>query len=222
MSAAITARGLVKSYPGMSHPALDHVSLEVGVGEMLAITGPSGSGKSTALYALAGLITLEAGEVEVLGQIPKSRPEWARVRAQSLGLVFQEDWLLPTLTAEQNVELPMMGVEPSATRRRERARVALAQVGLEAHLDRLPAGLSGGERARVAIARALANDPRVILADEPTGELDSENSAAVVALLSKLNQSGTAVVIVTHDPNVAAACHRELSIVDGRIVEAAP
>jgi putative ABC transport system ATP-binding protein len=217
MTAAISASGLVKHFPGMEHPALDHVSLDVAAGEMLAITGPSGSGKSTALYAMAGLIGLDGGSVTVLGERPVSRADWARVRAASLGLVFQDDWLLPTLTALQNVEMPMIGVERAAAVRAERARAALDRVGLSAHHDRLPAGLSGGERQRVAIARALANAPAVVLADEPTGELDVANSDRVVALLKDLNATGTTVVIVTHDPGVAAACSREVRIVDGKL-----
>lgn len=219
MAAAISARGLVKTFPAMEHPALDHLSLDVEPGDMLAITGPSGSGKSTALYAMAGLIGLEAGEVSVLGETPKGRAAWARLRSRKIGLVFQDDWLLPTLTALQNVEMPMIGVERSARLRAERARAALAEVGLEGHAARHPAGLSGGERQRVAIARALANRPPLLLADEPTGELDVANSRRVVALLAALNAAGTTVVIVTHDPVVAAACSREVRIVDGRLEE---
>ncbi|MEC7760753.1 MAG: ABC transporter ATP-binding protein [Pseudomonadota bacterium] len=218
---AISARGLTKSFPAMEHPALDDLSLDVEAGEMLAITGPSGSGKSTALYAMAGLIGLEAGQVTVLGETPKSRADWARLRAQKIGLVFQDDWLLPTLTALQNVETPMIGVVASAREREDRARVALDQVGLGNHAARHPAGLSGGERQRVAIARALANAPDVLLADEPTGELDVANSANVVSLLKSLNAAGTTVVIVTHDPGVAAQCSRAVRIVDGKLEGAA-
>lgn len=217
MTPAIKANGLVKRFEGMDHPALDHVDLEIGAGEMLAITGPSGSGKSTALYAMAGLITLDAGSVAVLGETPRNRAAWAAIRAHRIGLVFQEDWLLPTLTALQNVELPMIGVEPSASKRKERARAALAEVGMEGHATRAPAGLSGGERQRVALARALANRPDLILADEPTGELDSANSDRVIGLLRDLNAEGTSIVIVTHDPHVAEACSREVRITDGRL-----
>jgi ABC-type lipoprotein export system ATPase subunit len=214
---AISARGLVKAYPTMEHPALDELSLDVASGEMLSITGPSGSGKSTALYAMAGLIGLDGGRVEVLGEVPNSRADWANLRARRIGLVFQDDWLLPTLTALQNVEMPMIGVVASALERVERARAALGQVGLAALADRHPAGLSGGERQRVAIARALANAPAILLADEPTGELDVANSANVVALLKALNAGGTTVVIVTHDREVVAQCSRAVHIVDGKL-----
>lgn len=214
---AISARGLVKRFPAMEHPALDDLSIDVEPGELLAITGPSGSGKSTALYAMAGLISLDGGAVTVLGETPRSRSEWARLRARKIGLVFQDDWLLPTLSALRNVETPMIGVVKSAADRAERARAALERVGLGGHADRHPAGLSGGERQRVAIARALANRPEIILADEPTGELDTVNSANVVALLKELNAAGTTVVIVTHEPDVAAQCGRELHIVDGKL-----
>lgn len=214
---AISARGLVKSYPAMEHPALDALDINVDAGEMLGITGPSGSGKSTALYAMAGLIGLDAGQVEVLGETPKSRADWANLRARRIGLVFQDDWLLPTLTALQNVETPMIGVVASAAERDKRARAALDEVGLAAHANRYPTGLSGGERQRVAIARALANAPDILLADEPTGELDVANSANVVALLKALNATGTTVVIVTHDLEVAAQCTRSVHIVDGRL-----
>lgn len=219
MSFAVRAEGLVKRFPGLEHPALDHLSLDVRVGEMLAITGPSGSGKSTALYAMAGLISLDGGTVSVLGDTPRGRAGWAALRAARIGLVFQEDWLLPTLTARQNVEMPMIGVEPSGPRRAARARAALEEVGMGAMGDRMPAGLSGGERQRVAIARALANHPALILADEPTGELDTGNSNKVMALLTALNRQGTTVVIVTHDPQVAGACGRTVRVVDGKLEE---
>lgn len=217
MACAIRAKGLVKTFASNEKPALDGLSLDVEAGEMLAITGPSGSGKSTALYAMAGLIGVEAGTVEIFGQCPTSKAEWARLRAGTIGLVFQEDWLMPTLSALQNVALPM--IAPGGAGRAaqtQRAKAALASVGMAGLEHRAPAGLSGGERQRVSIARAIANHPRILLADEPTGELDRANSKRVVDLLSKLNKErGMTVVIVTHDAEVAAACSREIRIVDG-------
>jgi putative ABC transport system ATP-binding protein len=217
---AIRAEGLVKRYPAMQRAALDGLSLSVGAGEMLAITGPSGSGKSTAMYALAGLIGLDAGQVEIAGQRPAGRDDWIRLRAGPIGLVFQEDWLLPTLSAAQNVAMPMVGGPRPPRERMARAEALLAQVGLGGMGARAPAGLSGGERQRVAIARALANDPMILLADEPTGELDQKNSRQIVALLSELStRAGVTMVIVTHDPEVATACTRQVRIVDGRVGE---
>ncbi|WP_246137978.1 ABC transporter ATP-binding protein [Maritimibacter fusiformis] len=215
---AIRAEGLVKRYPSMHRAALDGLSLMVETGEMLAITGPSGSGKSTAMYALAGLIGLEAGRVEIAGRRPEGRADWTRLRAGPIGLVFQEDWLLPTLSAAQNVAMPMVGGRRRARDRLIRAEALLAEVGLAGMGARAPAGLSGGERQRVAIARALANDPSILLADEPTGELDRDNSRQIVRLLSELSaRAGVTMVIVTHDPEVAAACTRQVRLVDGRI-----
>lgn len=219
---AIRAEGLVKRYPAMRRAALDGLSLTVAAGEMLAITGPSGSGKSTAMYALAGLIALDAGQVEIAGQVPAGRAGWTRLRAGPVGLVFQEDWLLPTLSAAQNVAMPMVGGRLSPRARMAKAEALLAEVGLAGMGGRAPAGLSGGERQRVAIARALANAPSILLADEPTGELDRDNSRQIVGLLSELSaRAGVTMVIVTHDPEVAAACTREVRLVDGRI-EGAP
>ncbi len=193
------------------------LDLEVQPGEMLAVTGPSGSGKSTLLYALSGLIGLDAGVVEIAGRIPARPADWTRMRSGPLGLVFQDPWLLPTLTAAQNVELPMIGVEPSARVRAERVSEAMALAGIPDRGAQSPASLSGGESQRIAIARALVNHPRVILADEPTGELDSENSARILALLADLvRQQGVTVVIVTHDAGIAEACDREYRIIDGR------
>lgn len=214
---AIRARGLIKRYPGMRRAALDGLDLDVRHGEMLAVTGPSGSGKSTLLYALSGLIGLDAGRVEIGGRAPQGKAGWARMRAGPLGLVFQDPWLLPTLSAAQNVELPMIGVEASAGARAARVAEAMALAGISGRAGQTPASLSGGESQRVAIARALVNRPRVILADEPTGELDSTNSARILALFSDLvRDQGVTVVIVTHDPDIAAACGREFRIVDGK------
>ncbi|MGH1368428.1 MAG: ABC transporter ATP-binding protein [Maritimibacter sp.] len=221
MDLAVRARSLYKTFPSNEKPALDALSLEIEAGEMLAITGPSGSGKSTALYAMAGLIGLDDGQVDVFDQTPQTKADWARLRAQTIGLVFQEDWLMPTLSALQNVALPLIGAGGAGhDEQNARAKVALGSVGMAHMAHRMPAGLSGGERQRVAIARALVGRPRILLADEPTGELDQANSRKVVDLLAALNRdTGTTVVIVTHDAEVAGACARTLRIVDGKVAE---
>ncbi len=214
---AIEATGLVKSFSHAHVRALDEVSFRAERGDMTAITGPSGSGKSTLLYALAGLMQTDAGQVAIEGRVPASPAEWTRLRRESIGLIFQEDWLLPTLTAAENIELPMMGVVEGGDARHARVADLLAQVGAAELAGRLPAGLSGGERQRIAIARGLANRPRILLADEPTGELDSASAEAVVALIARLhNEDDLTVLIVTHDTDVAAACARQFVLRDGR------
>ncbi len=214
---AIRATGLVKRYPHMRRAALDNLDFSVGSGEMVAVTGPSGSGKSTLLYALSGLIGLDRGSVSLHDTVPGGRSDWTAMRAGPLGLVFQDPWLLPTLSAAQNVELPMIGVERAAGLRADRVGAVLDLVGLSDKAGRDPASLSGGERQRVAIARALVNRPRIILADEPTGELDSTSSDRIIALFADLVKSqGVTLVIVTHDRDIARRCGREFRIVDGQ------
>ncbi len=214
---AIEASGLVKSFHGGRLHALNDLSFRAERGEMIAITGPSGSGKSTLLYALAGLVTLDRGRVAIDGDEPETPAQWTRLRQQSIGLIFQEDWLLPTLTAAENIELPMIGVVADRAVRRARVAELLAQVGAVELAGRLPAGLSGGERQRVAIARGLANRPGILLADEPTGELDSTSATAILALIGRLRaEQGLTVLIVTHDGYVAATCPRQFVLKDGR------
>lgn len=215
--AAVDARGLVKRFPAQQTPALDHLDFTVRPGEMVAIIGPSGSGKSTLLYALSGLIALDAGTVTVNGQTPGTAAEWTALRRTAIGLVFQEDWLIPTLAAGQNIELPMLGGAIDKNARVDRVRSLLADVNGSELFDRHPASLSGGERQRVAVARGLANRPRILLADEPTGELDTANSRAIIDLLKRLQaEKGLTVIIVTHDLQVAEACDRQFLVVDGR------
>ncbi|MCR9137462.1 MAG: ABC transporter ATP-binding protein [Alphaproteobacteria bacterium] len=217
LPAAVDARGLVKRFPAQQTPALDHLDFCVGSGEMVAIVGPSGSGKSTLLYALSGLIALDAGTVSVNGQTPDRPAAWTLLRRTAIGLVFQEDWLIPTLTAGQNIELPMLGAAIDKSARVRRVRSLLADVNGSELFDRRPASLSGGERQRVAVARGLANMPRILLADEPTGELDTANSRAIIDLLKRLRaKKGLTVIIVTHDLQVAEACDRQFLVVDGR------
>lgn len=216
----VEARGLVKRFPAQHTPALDHLDFSVGSGEMVAIVGPSGSGKSTLLYALSGLIALDAGTVSINGQTPDTAAAWTVLRRTVIGLVFQEDWLIPTLNAGQNIELPMLGGATDRNARINRVRSLLADVNGSALFDRRPASLSGGERQRVAVARGLANMPRILLADEPTGELDTANSRAIVDLLKRLRaEKGLTVIIVTHDRQVAEACDRQFLVVDGRGVD---
>lgn len=204
--------------------ALDGLDLNVMAGERLAVVGRSGSGKSCMLNIAAGIDLPDTGRVLWRGREVRGRGEWAALRRQSIGIVFQEFHLLPTLTAAQNVEVALMGRGMALATQREAARAALEEVGLGARAGHLPAELSGGERQRVAIARAIARRPELLLADEPTGNLDSANGARVAALLFELQERhGMALVLVTHDAALAARCPRQVRIEDGRMAgEAAP
>ncbi|MFM7271575.1 MAG: ABC transporter ATP-binding protein [Actinomycetes bacterium] len=217
----ISARGLVKSFEQGRVRAVDRVDLEVGPGEFVAVVGPSGCGKSTLLNLLGALDDPDAGHLEVGGHDLTRRRDLDHVRAVDVGLVFQLDNLLPSLSALENVEVPMVGVVRSNRARRARARALLAEVGmLDRAGSRTPA-LSGGERQRVAIARALANEPGLLLADEPTGRLDSGTGALVLDLLDRLrNERGMTLVVVSHDPRVAARADRVVEMLDGRVVAA--
>ncbi len=201
--------------------ALRGVDLEVERGEFLAVMGPSGSGKSTLLHLMGCLDRPTKGRVLFEGEdVSSMRPTaLARIRNRRVGFVFQSFNLSPTLTALGNVELPMVFAGMPRGERLRRARELLARVGLAEREGHLPAELSGGEQQRVAIARALANSPDLLLADEPTGNLDSETGRGVLALISEANAGGVTVVVVTHDPEVAGIAHRALRIRDGRIVE---
>jgi putative ABC transport system ATP-binding protein len=201
--------------------ALVDVSFGVEPGEYVAITGPSGCGKSTLLNLIGALDRPNAGEIRVGGERVADL-DGARYRGSVVGFVFQFHNLIPTLTASENVQLAMFGHELGRAARVERARELLAEVGLSQRAGSYPPTLSGGERQRVAIARALANEPRLLLADEPTGALDSENGDQIVALLQGVRaQRGTTVLLVTNDPDVAATADRILRIRDGRVEEAA-
>lgn len=200
--------------------ALDGVSLSVAHGEFVAVMGPSGCGKSTLLNMLGALDQPTEGEVWVAGQNLAHLPDVDTFRARTVGFVFQLHNLLPTLTALENVEVPMQGQPGGRKQHRERAKHILELVNLADRLDSLPSQLSGGQRQRVAVARALANSPSLILADEPTGSLDSQSGEEILALMAELNQSqGTTFVIVTHDRRVAQATQRILRMQDGSIVE---
>ena len=198
--------------------ALDGVTLSVEAGEFLAVMGPSGSGKSTLLNILGTLDRPTRGKVSVNGQDLATLRDMDRFRAQTVGFMFQLHNLLPTLTSRENVEIPMMGFL-NASARRKRAEELLALVGLADRLNHLPGQLSGGQRQRVAVARALANQPPLILADEPTGSLDTNAGQDLMRLLKTLNQSqGVTFIIVTHDPSVARQTQRVLVMADGKIV----
>jgi len=199
--------------------ALRGVSLEVGSGEYLAIVGPSGSGKSTLLQLIGGIDSPSAGTVEILGTSLRSLSDrqLTRLRLTHLGFVFQRFHLLPVLTAAENVELPMAEAGLSREMRRARALELLSYVGLESRAHHRATQLSGGEMQRVAIARALANRPALVLADEPTGELDASTGEEILALFRRLNQDGTTLVVVTHDERLAAQAGRIIHMLDGRI-----
>ena len=217
----VKTHGLVKVCgDGAAVRALGGVGLALDAGEMVAIMGPSGSGKSTLLHLLGGLDQPTSGQVIVAGQDLATVRSLDTFRAQTVGFVFQLHNLLPTLTALENVEVPMRGQPLGRGERRKRAIELLELVGLSDRRDHLPAQLSGGQRQRVAIARALANRPRLILADEPTGNLDTAAGEEIMRLLNELNESmGTTVVVVTHDRRVARATRRILTMRDGQITD---
>jgi lipoprotein-releasing system ATP-binding protein len=223
---ALEAVGLVRRIEGaISHTLVNGIDLRVGKGEFLAITGPSGSGKSSLLYLLGLLDAPTEGEVIICGQPTSklSESERADVRLTRCGFVFQFHFLLPEFTSLQNVLLPMRAAgKMSEKEMRERALELLTSLGLKDHADKRPNQLSGGQRQRVAIARALANRPEIIVADEPTGALDTSSTEQVFAILREIADSGRTVVVVTHDPALAARADRRLHIVDGRIQATLP
>ncbi|HET9016368.1 MAG TPA: ABC transporter ATP-binding protein [Thermomicrobiaceae bacterium] len=203
--------------------AVDEVSLTVAAGESVAIVGPSGCGKSTLLYLLGGLERPTAGTVRLAGEPLERLPEarLARLRRHALGFVFQAFHLVDELTALENVELPVLLAGGSPRDARRRATELLAQVGLANRAAHLPSALSGGQRQRVAIARALANRPLLVLADEPTGNLDSAATAEVLRLFARLHAAGQTLVVVTHDERIAATADRVITMRDGALVDEA-
>ncbi|MEM0129693.1 MAG: ABC transporter ATP-binding protein [Thermoplasmata archaeon] len=221
--AVVELIGVSKRYERHSVPvvALREVSLAIRPGEYLSIEGPSGCGKTTLLNLLGLLDVPSAGEIRWAGapMTTLSERERSRRRLSDVGFVFQRFYLLPTLTAEENVELPMRAAGRPRAERRARARALLEAMGIGSRAGALPHQLSGGEEQRVAIARALANDPSLVLADEPTGELDSASAEVVMDRLEEAHRRrGTALVVVTHNPSIAARARRHIRVADGRIV----
>jgi len=217
----VEARELHREYrlQGDRIHAVRGVSLDVAPGEFLAIVGPSGSGKSTLLHLLGAVDAATSGSVRIAGSevAGLGERERARLRLRRVGLVFQRFHLLPMLTALENVEVPMAEARVPRRERRDRAGALLDRVGLGDRLRHRPGELSGGQRQRVAIARALANRPPLLLADEPTGELDRATGRAMLELFRAIREDGTALVVATHDPQLAEGAGRVVRMVDGRL-----
>jgi putative ABC transport system ATP-binding protein len=226
MKPLIEVRGLSKSYVMGSNTvaALRSVSLTIGEGEFVAIMGASGSGKSTFMNLLGCLDTPTAGEYRLAGEkvSDMSGDALAAIRNRRIGFVFQQFNLLPRTSALDNVQLPLLYAATPAAQRRQRAMARLSQVGLATRHDHHPSQLSGGQQQRVAIARALVNDPALILADEPTGALDSRTSLEIMVLLQQLNAAGMTIVMVTHEADIAAFASRIITFRDGEIISDTP
>jgi putative ABC transport system ATP-binding protein len=216
----VEVKDLLKVYgDGHKIHALDHVSFTVREGEFVSVMGPSGSGKSTLLNMLGALDKPTSGQVIIHGQDMTQLRDVDSFRAKTVGFVFQLHNLIPTLSSVENVQVPMQGQGLSQAQQRKRAQELLALVGLSDRINHVPAQLSGGQRQKVAIARALANQPAILLADEPTGNLDSQSGDEVMSLLEDLHsQHGMTIFVVTHDMNIARRTHRVLVMKDGRIV----
>ncbi len=218
MREMVRLRKVTKEFRKASIKAVDHVSMLINQGEFVVIQGPSGSGKSTLLNLIAGLTVPDSGTVSIDGEKPKGRKRWAQIRARKIGLIFQAFNLLPTLTALENVQVPMLGVVKNPKERRRKAEQLLALVGLKERMAHRPSELSGGECQKVAIARGLANSPLLILADEPTGNLDSKSSWAIMELMEQIYDFGRrTVIMVTHDTRFTSFATRVVSFRDGKI-----
>jgi len=222
MSALVEVRELVRVYPMGDErvPALRGVTFDVEAGDYAAIVGPSGCGKSTLLNLIGVIDRPTSGSVSIGGdrvdQLPDAKATEFRLRR--IGFVFQRFYLMQALTARENIELPLAEAGMKGAARKERARALLDYVGLAAREKHRPSQLSGGEQQRVAIARALANEPKLLLADEPTGELDARTGAEMIALFERLNADGTTILVVTHDEDLASAARRVIHMRDGAIL----
>ncbi|MCU1321225.1 MAG: transporter related protein [Acidobacteriaceae bacterium] len=218
-SPILEVRNLRKDYDEGRIEALRGVDLSIDAGEFVAISGHSGSGKSTLLHLLGGLDTPTSGEILFRGAALGSTIGLDAYRRHHVGFIFQSFYLLPTLRAIENVQAPMLATRIGSSDREERAEALLREVGLESRMRQHPNELSGGERQRVAIARALANNPSILLADEPTGNLDSKNSARIMEVLIGIQQTrGMTLIVITHEDEIANSAPRHIRIHDGRIV----
>ncbi len=219
----LSARDVRRDYPVVGTPvhAVRGITLDIATGEYVAIVGPSGCGKSTLLNLLGAIDRPTAGSITIAGRdvAQLSDAEATRFRLTGIGFVFQRFYLMPTLTAAENIELPMSEAKMPRAEREARARELLRYVGLEGRAGHRPYQLSGGEQQRVAIARALANKPALLLADEPTGELDARTGAEMIEMFARLNADGTTLVVVTHDEDLAHAAKRRVHMRDGEIVD---
>jgi putative ABC transport system ATP-binding protein len=214
----LEVRNLFKSYDEGQIEALRGVDLSIAAGEYVAITGPSGSGKSTLLHMLGGLDSPTTGEVLFRNVSLGSAIDLDTYRSRNVGFIFQAFHLMPTLRAIENVQVPMLGLKPCSFDRAARARDLLKEMGLENRMEQYPNQLSAGERQRVAIARALANNPDILLADEPTGNLDSVNSGKIMEILIGIQQKrGMTLIVVTHENEIAHAAARQVRIRDGKV-----
>jgi putative ABC transport system ATP-binding protein len=218
MSPLLEVRDLRKSYDEGRIEALRGVDLSIAAGEYVTISGPSGSGKSTLLQLLGGLDVPTSGQVLYQNALLGSAVDLDAYRSRQVGFIFQAFYLLPTLRAIENVQVPMLATSGNGNHRAQKAEALLHEMGLDERMNQYPNQLSAGERQRVAIARALANDPSILLADEPTGNLDSENSARIMEILIGIQKKrGMTLVVITHEDEIARSAPRHIRIRDGRI-----